>query len=103
MFLVLEASRVLAEKLVVEYEDENAAIDEAFIRILGRLPKEDEEKVLEEFYAEELSRFQKEPDIAANTLSVGESPSAEKEAIRTAALMQVIVALYNLEETVTKT
>jgi len=101
--LVLEASRVLAEKLVVEYEDEKAAIDEAFIRILGRLPKEDEEKVLEEFYAEELSRFQKEPDIAANTLSVGESPSAEKEAIRTAALMQVIVALYNLEETVTKT
>jgi len=73
LFLVLEASRVLAEKLVVEYEDENAAIDEAFIRILGRLPKEDEEKVLEEFYAEELSRFQKEPDIAANTLSVGEN------------------------------
>jgi len=101
--LVLEASRVLAEKLVVEYEDEKAAIDEAFIRILGRLPKEDEEKVLEEFYAEELSRFQKEPDIAANTLSVGESLSAENEAIRTAALMQVIVALYNLEEALTKT
>ncbi|GEO19472.1 hypothetical protein CQA01_00060 [Cyclobacterium qasimii] len=101
--LVLEASRVLAEKLVVEYGDEKAAIDEAFIRILGRLPKDDEEKVLEEFYAEELERFKMEPVTATSTLLVGESPTSEKEAIRTAALMQVIVALYNLEETITKT
>ncbi|WP_339925596.1 PSD1 and planctomycete cytochrome C domain-containing protein [uncultured Cyclobacterium sp.] len=101
--LVLEASRVLAEKLVIEYKDNNTAIDEAFIRILGRLPKDDEEKILEDFYAEELSRFQLEPVIATSALLVGESPTTEKEAIRTAALMQVIVALYNLEETITKT
>lgn len=101
--LVLEASRVLAEKLIANYKDEKSAIDEAFVRILGRLPKSEEEKLLKAFYVEELSRFQEDPDIAVNTLMVGDSPAAKMEEIRTAALMQVIVAIYNLEETLTKT
>tara|TARA_R110002124_G_C8974256_1_gene515601 strand:+ start:6667 stop:8952 length:2286 start_codon:yes stop_codon:yes gene_type:complete len=101
--LVLEASRVLAEKLNANYKDEKSAIDEAFVRILGRLPKSEEEKLLKAFYVEELSRFQEDPDIAVNTLMVGDSPAAKMEEIRTAALMQVIVAIYNLEETLTKT
>jgi hypothetical protein len=101
--LVLEASRVLAENLTMEFEDEKAAIDEAFVRILGRLPKAEEEKLLEEFYMEEFARFQKDPSVAVDALMIGDSPAAKIDATRTAALMQVIVAMYNLEEAMTKT
>lgn len=101
--LVLEGSRVLAEKLVEEFEDEKKAIAEAFVRILGRMPKAEEDDLLMGFYAEELERFENSPEIASNSLEIGESPAAKKEEVRTAALMQVIVALYNLEEAITKT
>jgi hypothetical protein len=101
--LVLEASRVLAESLVDQMKDEKAAIGEAFVRILGRLPKEEEDQLLMDFYAEELLRFEKNPEIASSSLDIGESPASKKEAVQTAALMQVIVALYNLEEAITKT
>ncbi|GAB3011427.1 hypothetical protein GCM10027284_33480 [Cyclobacterium sediminis] len=101
--LVLEASRVLAENLVDQMKDEKAAIGEAFVRILGRLPKVEEDQLLMDFYAEELLRFEKSPEIASGSLDIGESPASKKEAVRTAALMQVIVALYNLEEAITKT
>ena len=101
--LVLEASRVLAEKLVHELKDEEAAIAEAFVRILGRLPKNEENQLLLGFYAEEVLRFENSPEIASGSLDIGESPASKKEAVRTAALMQVIVALYNLEEAITKT
>ena len=101
--LVLEASRVLAESLVDQMKDEKAAIGEAFVRILGRLPKEEEDQLLMDFYAEELLRFEKNPEIASGSLDIGESPASKKEAVQTAALMQVIVALYNLEEAITKT
>ncbi|MBI0397137.1 PSD1 and planctomycete cytochrome C domain-containing protein [Cyclobacterium marinum] len=101
--LVLEASRVLAENLVHELKDEEAAIAEAFVRILGRLPKNEENQLLLGFYAEEVLRFENSPEIASGSLDIGESPASKKEAVRTAALMQVIVALYNLEEAITKT
>jgi hypothetical protein len=100
--LVLEASRVLAENLTMEFEDENAAIDEAFLRILGRLPKAEEENLLEEFYIAEFTRFQEDPSVAVDALMIGDSPAAKIGETKTAALMQVIVAIYNLEEAITK-
>ena len=52
---------------------------------------------------EEFARFQKDPSVAVDALMIGDSPAAKIDATRTAALMQVIVAMYNLEEAMTKT
>jgi len=102
--LVLEASRVLASRLVGADKSSEEAIQEAFARIICRAPTEEELHLLLEYYREELKRFQKEPEKILNTVQKGEFPldnSSNKP--ETAALMQVVVAIYNVEEAITKT
>lgn len=102
--LVLEASRVLASRLVGAGKSSEEAIQEAFARIICRAPTEEELNLLQEYYREELKRFQKAPEKILNTVQKGEFPldnSSNKP--ETAALMQVVVAIYNVEEAITKT
>lgn len=101
--MVLEASRVLASKLWDKYNDSDEAINEAFVRILCRPMKPEEKDLLEGYFEDQMERFQSHQDQVLATLEVGDYP-LEKEDInpKTAALMQVIVSLYNLEETITK-
>ncbi|MEX2568222.1 MAG: PSD1 and planctomycete cytochrome C domain-containing protein [Cyclobacteriaceae bacterium] len=102
--LVLEASRVMASNLSQILNRPEDAIDEAFLRILGRPLKEDEKVLMENYYQEEYQRFSNHPAMAKDALQVGEYPVEEgKSEVVTAALMQVIVAIYNLEEAITKT
>uniref|UniRef100_UPI0013914BEF DUF1549 and DUF1553 domain-containing protein n=1 Tax=Cyclobacterium salsum TaxID=2666329 RepID=UPI0013914BEF len=102
--LVLEASRVMAGELVGAGKAAEAAIEEAFARILCRPPGEEELRLLTEYYQEELKRFQKRPEKILHAVRAGDSPlgpNADKP--ETAALMQVVVAIYNVEEAITKT
>lgn len=100
--MVLEASRVLATKLSENYEEE-AAISEAFKRIVCREMKSKEKDLLLDFYQSQLEEFRSEPEKAKQALDVGEYPMNEKAITpENAALMQVIVTMYNLEETITK-
>ncbi len=103
--LVLEAARVLASTLADRHGgNAEAAISEAFVRIVCREPKEEELALLAGYYAEELGRFENRPEELVKAVTVGSSPVAEN--IKTpgaAALMQVVVALYNLEEAITRT
>jgi len=100
--MVLEASRVLATNLL-ENTKASQAIDQAFIRIVGRPLNSKEKKLLEAYYADQLDRFQTNQEQIKPTLNVGEFPlSADSIKPETAALMQVIVSIYNLEETITK-
>ncbi|WP_235941861.1 PSD1 and planctomycete cytochrome C domain-containing protein, partial [Cyclobacterium roseum] len=102
--LVLEASRVMAGELVGAGKSAAAAIEEAFARILCRPPGEEELRLLTEYYQEELKRFQKRPEKILHAVRAGDSPlgpNADKP--ETAALMQVVVAIYNVEEAITKT
>nr|MBI1232026.1 DUF1553 domain-containing protein [Cytophagales bacterium] len=102
--MVLEASRVLAANLTAEHDTSEKAIAEAFLRILGRTPKSEEKELLEELYLEELERFEKNAEAVEKLLSIGKYAKIKgKTPEETAALMQVIVALYNLEEATTKT
>ncbi|SHN32956.1 Planctomycete cytochrome C [Cyclobacterium lianum] len=102
--LVLEASRVLAESLNKAHENPELAIEEAFLRILARLPKPGEKEMMLTYYEEELGRFTDQPAAAQKVVDIGASPLPEtQKTAASAALMQVIVALYNLEEAVTKT
>ncbi|MBC6365962.1 PSD1 and planctomycete cytochrome C domain-containing protein [Algoriphagus sp. AK58] len=101
--MVLEASRVLSTKLAEKHTDPEKAIEEAFKRIVCREMKSKEKSLLMDYYESELEHYQNNPEEAKKTLDVGEYPMNEAAMTpQNAALMQVIVSLYNLEETITK-
>lgn len=101
---VLEASRVLTEKLL---EDESTTLDKkfeiAFRKIVCRYPKEKEIVVLSSYYKEVLEDFKSDPESAKGFVDVGEYPQNENiETIDKAALMQIVHTIYNMEEAITK-
>ncbi len=98
---VLEASRVLAAKLLQEKTGTEDKITKAFRQIVCRKPSAKELEVLTGYYAKELREIR--PEKAGKMVSVGEYPltrNVDKKA--QAALMRVISTIYNLEETITK-
>ena len=97
---VLEASRVLASKLLQEEGSDSSKINKAFRLILCRLPKAKELDLLETCYQEKLSEIT-EGD-AMELVSIGEFPQRKNaNIIEVSALMQVISAIYNMEEAIT--
>jgi hypothetical protein len=101
--LVMEASRVLASQLTEKASEPETAIEEAFKRILCRAPNSKELDILSGYFEEEFSRFSKDQASADDLFRVGEYPlKEEKINPNTAAMMQVILAMYNLEEAITK-
>ncbi|WP_244820435.1 PSD1 and planctomycete cytochrome C domain-containing protein [Dyadobacter pollutisoli] len=98
---VLEASRVLASKLVQEKSATKDKIIKAFRLIVCRTPNDKELNVLTAYYDKELKTIK--PQTADKMVTVGEYPltkNIDKKA--QAALMRVISTIYNLEETITK-
>ena len=101
--LVLEASRVLASQLTEKEDDPETAIEEAFKRILCRAPNSKELDILSGYFEEEYARFSKDKQSTDDLIRIGEYPIEEvKIKPNTAAMMQVILAMYNLEEAITK-
>lgn len=101
--LVMEASRVLASQLTEKETNQERAIEEAFKRILCRSPNSREMDILAGYFEEELSRFNKDQLSADDLFKVGTySLKNQKTSPKTAAMMQVILAMYNLEEAITK-
>ena len=100
---VLEASRVLAEKLQLEETSLDEKLEEAFQRIICRPIREKEKDILLQHYEEEKATFTQEPLRAEKILDVGEYPRADiNEKENLAALMQTIHLIYNMEEAITK-
>lgn len=98
---VLEASRVLAARLLQEKSIPKEKISKAFRLIVGRKPAEKEIAVLADYYQEESTSLRRKD--ADKLLTIGEYPlPAQPDRIRLAALMRVIATIYNLEETITK-
>jgi hypothetical protein len=101
--LVLEASRVLAEQLQRQKGDLNGQLQTAFRRIVCRKPTEKELGLLQTYYQEQLQLFRSKKLDARKTLDAGEYPHLQyTDPESVAALMKVISAIYNLEETLTK-
>lgn len=100
---VLEASRVLAEKLMQEDSPLEIKIDKAFQRILCRPIREAERQLMLEHYQEEKAVFSEEPARAEALLKNGEFPHADiNDRDGLAALMQIIHVMYNMEEALMK-
>ena len=98
---VLEASRVLAAKLLEEESNAQEKITKAFRLIICRMPREKEIAMLQNYFDGELKNIS---STAANSLlDVGEYPIPPKiDPIKLAAMMQVVSSIYNLEEAITR-
>jgi hypothetical protein len=101
---VLEAARVLAGQLTQNGSlSPDQKIEWAFRKILTRRPTAKETAILKEGYEEELARLRAAPDKAGKLLKVGEYPQSEKaDPVGSAALMQVVIMIYNLDEAISK-
>jgi hypothetical protein len=101
---VLEASRVLAARLLKDNKDAQANIKQAFQLIVCRQPAAGELNILQQYYARQHTLYQQQPDVAMKLLRQGEYPMATNmDTASWAAMMQVITTIYNLEETISKT
>ncbi len=97
---VLEASRVLAARLLHE---KKPPVETAFRMIVCRKPKPEELEILKEYYKDRQAHFRSQPALAGKLLDNGEYKlPAKNEYPDVAALMQVITAIYNLEESTSK-
>jgi hypothetical protein len=98
---VLEASRVLAAKLLQEGTDINDQVTKAFRLIVCRKPTEKEVSILTAYYRKELAGM--DAATAKKSLSVGEYPIPQGvDTLKLAAMMRVVSTIYNLEETISK-
>jgi hypothetical protein len=101
--VVLEASRVFAQKLVSANTDVEKSIRKAMLRILCREPSKDELNVLLKYYNDQVNYFRVNKHNAEKTISVGEYPKdPQKDVVQVASLMRVINTIYNLEEAIVK-
>lgn len=100
---VLEASRVMAERMSMGKSDVEEKIKESFQKIVCRKPTEREVKILHDYYKEEMANFSQNAKLADQVLHVGEYPhEAKVQKEKAAALMRVINMLFNMEEAITK-
>jgi hypothetical protein len=100
----VEASRMLAERLIEEHGD---AIDEIvvdmFRKLTGRQPSEDERSVLKDLFDKQKAYFAADAKRAEKYLGVGDAPRNTKiDPTQLAALAAVANTLLNFDESVMK-
>ncbi len=101
--MVLESSRVLAQKLVSEQSSAEEKISKAFRLIICRKASGKELSILKKYYDEQLQLFQQKKLDALKTLKEGEYPVNEKLDLNvSAAMMKVVNTIYNMEEAIVK-
>lgn len=101
--LVLEASRVMAERLCSRSSSSDKNIRTAFRKIICRYPTEKESDILKSYYESQHSLFASNKLEAEVILRNGEYPHlAGLDKNAAAALMKTISMIYNMEEAFTK-
>ncbi len=97
---ILEASRYFAQKLIKEKSDLDQNITQSFRAIVCRKPQNKELDKLKEYYTQTKSKLNLKK--AKKILDIGESEQSFSSEIETAAMMQTIQLIYNLEESSTR-
>jgi len=101
--MVLEGSRVLAERLMMQKLSEDERIAKAARLILCRKASEQELGILKRLFDDEKKFYSTDSEKAGKRLEVGEyKHEPVKDIASTAALMQVASTLYNMDEAITK-
>ncbi|MBK8424867.1 MAG: PSD1 domain-containing protein [Lewinellaceae bacterium] len=100
---VLEASRVLAQRLLANDQAIDGKIAAAFRTIICRKASQKEMSILQTYYNEQLQLFRDKKLDALKTLAIGDSPVDKTlDPDQSAALMKVVNTIYNLEEAITR-
>ncbi|MDH3650723.1 MAG: hypothetical protein OEQ53_13650, partial [Saprospiraceae bacterium] len=96
----VEAARVMAERLMVLYEEDRFRwISESFRKLLSRYPTSAETQVLQDLYDTELQRFDSNDSDALRLLAIGARPrDTALDPIEVAVLTVVINTIVNLDE-----
>jgi mono/diheme cytochrome c family protein len=98
----VEAGRVLAQN-VMALPTPNERLTEAFRRVCARRPAPDELQLLNRALARSIQEFKANPDSAKAYITQGDSPpDATKDPVELAAYASVCLAIYNLDEAMTK-
>lgn len=101
--MVLEASRVLAQRLMLENIPDEERIRKAFRLILCRRATDNELNTLKVYFDDEKKYFEGDSQNARDALQVGEYRQEPiSDVAGAAALMQVVSMLYNTDEAITK-
>lgn len=101
---ILEASRVLAQRLQNEQTNKEDKINKAFRLIICRKATSKEMDIISGYYNDQLQLFKQKQLDTQKTLSAGEYKQIPTtDAAATAALMKTIEMIYNLEEATQKT
>lgn len=101
----LEGARVLAERLVKEFgNDDRARLEKAFRLLTNRRPTDVEEKVLTALLQDERSHFQSAPEDAEKVRANNGESAADKNlnAVDVAATTMLVRALLGYEDSVKK-
>ena len=99
----VEAARVLAEKSMKAAADADGRLQHAFRRILGRKPTRYDLETLGRMHGRQLAVYRADAEAAKHFLGVGESPRNESlDVAEHAALTSVCLAIFNLDEALTR-
>ena len=99
----LEASRVLATRLLQEHQEPARAIEAGFATLLSRQPADRETAALLRLYEDQLAGFAAQPELAAKVLAIGDQPAPEgMSKPAAAALTLVLNTVMNYDEFVMK-
>ena len=101
---ILEASRVMAQKLSIGQGSIDEKIQKAFETILIRPATRFEKNKLSKYCQSQMEVYNQKPALATETLAIGEfaQPTKKYNQAEAAALMKTILIMYNLEEAITK-
>ncbi len=100
---VLEASRVLAQRLMSEPSSSEEKIQKAFRSIICRKSSKKENDILISYFKDQILLFQQKKLNVNVTLQVGEyQKTVIADNISFAALIKTINTIYNMEEAITK-
>jgi hypothetical protein len=100
---VNEAARVLAEKLMEGDEDVKSKVSKAFRLIICRNGSDKEIDILNGYFETEKSILQKSPGQANKLIAMGEYKHLSiDDKAGLAAMIEVIMTIYNMEEAIVK-
>jgi len=100
---VNEAARVLAERLANDEGTIDEKVSKAFRTIICRKGSDREISILKDYYNSEKDLFEKSPDEAKNLIDIGEyKHQSASDRASVAALIEVIMTIYNMEEAIVK-
>jgi uncharacterized protein DUF1553 len=98
----VEAARVLAQHVMSDSNDDQR-LNEVYLHVLGRLPKDAEQKSLSTFLAGQRDYYRAHADDAGKLISIGFAPkAADADPTELAAWTSVCRVVLNLHETITR-